>query len=167
MESEVHTGIINQQVISNQQQPRQVVRHHDRQVIDLWVVSAEPEYTELDEWWQCQSVGEIVQNIHQNQWEASSPEEPPLIKEFPGEPYRVKKPIPVKIRLLDNTTFEASFEEGNIGWSDESEDEAREGLKVEILNALEDFEVHESILGPEPKRQLVVLRNHLEHVQQA
>ncbi len=77
----------------------------------------------------------------------------------------VLKPILVNVQILDNgTTFEASFKEGNIGWSDDSLDEAIEGLKAEILNALEDFEAHESILGPGPKRQLAVLRKHLEHI---
>ena len=156
------SGILGQQVFCKQT-PRRVVRHHDRQGIDLWVVSAEPEYTGLDEWWQCQSVVEIVvQNIHQAQCGTSSPKELTSIKEFPGEPYRALKPIPVKIHLLDETTFEASFEEGNIRWSDDSESEVIEGLRVEILNAFEDFEAHESILGPEPKRQLSVLRSYVQ-----
>ena len=173
MENITQSGIFSRKSLYNQQQPHHVARHQTGHVFDQVIVVIDPEYLGLEQW-QCQVVGEgFFQNLPRNQydilriWETFSSKEPPSIKEFPGEPYRVKKPIPVKIHLLDETTFGASFEQGNIGWSDESEDEAIEGLKVEILNALEDFEAHESILGPEPKRQLAVLRNHLEHVRQA
>ena len=86
-----------------------------------------------------------------------------LITDFSGEPYEVLKPIPATIRSLDGRGFEAAFVEGNIAWVDDSRVAALNGLKVEILDTIESFEADEYRLGPEPKRQLTVLRKHLKH----
>ena len=88
-----------------------------------------------------------------------------LITDFSGEPYRVLEAIPVTVRSLDiGDEVEAAFEEGNIAWVDRSRVEAINGLKAEILNTLEDYEANKDRLGPEPTRQLAVLRSYLEPI---
>jgi hypothetical protein len=90
-----------------------------------------------------------------------------LITDFSGEPYRVLKPIPVTVRSLDiGEEVEAAFAEGNIAWVARSRVEAINGLKAEILNTMEDFEANKDRVGPEPTRQLGVLRAHLERIPQ-
>ena len=86
-----------------------------------------------------------------------------LITDFSGEPYKILKPIPVTIRSLDGGGFEGAFIGGNIAWVGESRAETINGLKAEILDTIEIFEADEDRLGPEPKRQLAVLRTYLEH----
>ena len=85
------------------------------------------------------------------------------ITDFSGEPYKVLKAIPVTIRSLDGGGFEAAFVEGNIAWVDDSRIEAVNGLKAEILDAIDLFEANKDRLGLEPRRQLAVLRTHLKH----
>ena len=87
------------------------------------------------------------------------------INEFPAEPYRVLKPIIARIRS-GLPGYEASFPEANIAWIDESREEAISGLRAEVLNTLEDYEEHEAVLGPEPRRQLNVLREYIAHARQ-
>ena len=90
-----------------------------------------------------------------------------LITDFSEEPYRVLKAIPVTVRSLDiGDDVEAAFEEGNIAWVAMSRVDAINGLKAEILNTLEDCEANEGRLGPEPARQLAVLRTYIEHIPQ-
>ena len=90
-----------------------------------------------------------------------------LITDFSGEPYKILKVIPVTVRSLDiGEEVEAAFEEGNVAWVDRSRVEAINGLKAEILNTMEDFEANKDRLGPEPTRQLAVLRAHLERIPQ-
>ena len=90
-----------------------------------------------------------------------------LITDFSGEPYRVLKAVPVTVRSIDiGDEVEAAFEEGNIAWVARSRVEAINGLKAEILNTLEDYEANKDRLGPEPARQLAVLRTYLERVSQ-
>lgn len=88
-----------------------------------------------------------------------------LINDFSGEPYRVLKAIPVTVRSLDiGEDVEAAFEQGNIAWVAASRVEAINGLKAEILNTLEDCEANKGRLGPEPARQLAVLRAYVERI---
>ena len=90
-----------------------------------------------------------------------------LITNFSGEPYRVLKAIPVTVCSLDiGEEVEAAFAEGNIAWVARSRVEAINGLKAEILNTMEDFEANKDRLGPEPTRQLAVLRTYLERIPQ-
>ncbi len=90
-----------------------------------------------------------------------------LITIFSGEPYRVLKAIPITVRSLEiGQEVEAAFVEGNIAWVGPSRVEAINGLKAEILNTLEDFEANKDRLGPEPTRQLAVLRTYLERIAQ-
>jgi len=85
------------------------------------------------------------------------------IFDFPGEPYIVLRPIPVNFQPCDLEGFEASFTEANIAWVGDTTLEAINGLKAEILDTLEDYEQHEDRLGPEPQRQLAVLRSYIGH----
>ena len=82
------------------------------------------------------------------------------ISDFADEPYEVVKRIDVRFRRRD-PGIEAHFREANIAWVDDSWDEAYNGLKAEILDTFDGYEENESILGPEPKRQLAVLRRHI------
>lgn len=84
------------------------------------------------------------------------------IHEFRDEPYRVIRPIRVNHRSCHPTGVEASFQEANIAWVGEDEDDAFDGLQAEILNTFEDYEEHEDQLGPDPRRQLLVLRSYIE-----
>lgn len=86
------------------------------------------------------------------------------IHDFPGEPYRIKRPIPATLRTVEPLEIEASFREANIAWVDKTTIEALTGLQVEILNTLEDYQEHEAQLGPEPRRQLEVLRIYIESI---
>ncbi|MBC9867730.1 MAG: hypothetical protein F7O42_07605 [Opitutae bacterium] len=72
------------------------------------------------------------------------------------------EPIPIKILPLDQRTIEARFLEGNIGWADDTMEEAVEVLKEVILSTMEDLEEHEAILGPDARQQLAVFRKHLK-----
>jgi len=83
------------------------------------------------------------------------------ILEFPNEPYEIIKPIPIEFRLGDPSGIVASFKEANIASVDETWVEAYKGLQVEILNTLEGYEENEAHLGPEPLRQLRVLRSYI------
>lgn len=83
------------------------------------------------------------------------------IKNLPGEPYIVRKPIPVKIEQTDEDDHTASFEEANLAISGSTEQEAFQNLILEILNAFEDFCGEEQALGLEPSRQLVIFRQYL------
>ena len=86
-----------------------------------------------------------------------------LITDFPGELYKVLKPFRVIIRDLGEQGVGVAWEEGNIAWVDGSRFKAVNGLKAEILDTLESYEASEATLGPEPKRQLAVLRTHLKY----
>lgn len=86
-----------------------------------------------------------------------------LITDFSGEPCKVLRAIPVTVRGLDTGEgFEAAFAEGNIAWVANGRVEAINGLKAEILNTIEDFEANEDRLGPEPARQLALIRTYLK-----
>lgn len=89
---------------------------------------------------------------------------PTQIDQFPGEPYRIRRPIPVLIERVDDNDFLASFEEANLAFSGTTKREAFQNLAIEILNAFEMFSEQESNLGPEPIRQLAVLRSYLVRI---
>ena len=89
-----------------------------------------------------------------------------LLTNFADEHYEVLKAIPVTVRSLDGREgVEAFFEEGNIAWVGNDRVEAINGLKVEILNTIEDFGANQGMLGPEPTRQLAILRTYLKSTQ--
>ena len=114
--------------------------------------------------WDCHpdDIIEILQGTETSEFENGE-----WIRDFSGEPYRVLKAIPITVRSLEiGQEVEAAFVEGNIAWVGPSRVEAINGLKAEILNTLEDFEANRNRLGPEPTRQLAVLRTFLERIAQ-
>jgi hypothetical protein len=84
-----------------------------------------------------------------------------MLRHFPGEPYRLLKPTSVHIKRLGDDDFLACFNEANIAISGDSPQEAFQGLASHILDVFEILELEESTLGPEPTRQLAVLREHI------
>jgi hypothetical protein len=84
-----------------------------------------------------------------------------MLRHFPGEPYRLLKPISVQIKSLGDDDFLASLSEANIAISGDSPQEAFQSLASHILDVFEILEREESTLGPEPTRQLAVLREHI------
>jgi hypothetical protein len=86
------------------------------------------------------------------------------IEQYPGEPYALRRPIPVTIQKLEADDFEARFEEANLAVSGETIQEAFQNLAIEILNIFEIFNQEENNLGPEPTRQLRVLKQYLARV---
>ena len=86
------------------------------------------------------------------------------ITNFPNEPYEVIIPIPVSYTYFAADDVVASFSEANISWSDEGGEKARQGLKIEILNAIELYEENEHNLDWGPKRQLTVLREYVRRI---
>jgi hypothetical protein len=81
------------------------------------------------------------------------------IHDFGNEPYTIGKPIPVMFHKADPSGYLAVWEEANVSMVGETWLGAFMSLKAEILNTLEDYEANEGQLGPEPKRQLRVLRS--------
>lgn len=77
------------------------------------------------------------------------------------EPYRVIRPIPVVIQP-EGDEFSASFFDANIGTADDTQEEAFSNLRSLILDTFDSLEAENSdALGPEPSRQLAVLREFL------
>jgi len=83
------------------------------------------------------------------------------IYSLPGEPYKLLKPIPVKLEQFGEHEFVATFQESNIAVSGESPREVFQDLIGHILDMFEILIGEESTLGPEPTRQLRVLKKHL------
>lgn len=85
-----------------------------------------------------------------------------FIDSLPGEPYTLRRPIPVKIETVGDEDYLASFDEANIAISGETYQEAFQNLVAEVLNSFENFIREETNLGPEPSRQLKILKRYLE-----
>ena len=79
----------------------------------------------------------------------------------PGEPYDIKAPIPIKLIREGPLDFTAAFDDAGISIGDESLHDAVEALVSEILDVFDYFTKHQSELGPEPQRQLNVLRKYI------
>jgi predicted RNase H-like HicB family nuclease len=81
------------------------------------------------------------------------------IQTFAPEPYSLLKPMSVLIEDSEDG-YLASFFDANIGTSGETEQEAFENLKSLVLDIFDSLnrEAPER-LGPEPARQLAVLRS--------
>lgn len=77
------------------------------------------------------------------------------------EPYIVKRTFHVVVCPSDDD-FIATFFDANIGMSGDTATEAVANLKASIVDAFEQFEKYESVLGPEPTRQLAVLREFIQ-----
>jgi predicted RNase H-like HicB family nuclease len=75
------------------------------------------------------------------------------------EPYELLQPIEVSIVASAHGDFVASFYDANIAASGDNEQEAFDNLKSFILDMFDSLSAEqESRLGPEPARQLAVLR---------
>ncbi len=78
-----------------------------------------------------------------------------------GTSYALLRPIPVAVEQVGPDDFLAHFEEANIAMSGETAEDARESLLANILDVFDLFTNEEASLGPEPARQLGVLRKYL------
>lgn len=87
------------------------------------------------------------------------PDQTASIGDFPGEPYRTLKPIPVVLKWTGDE-YLARFDKANIAMSGSTCSEALGNLAACILDTLEDYS-SEPTLGPEPARQLAVLRQYV------
>ena len=93
---------------------------------------------------------------------AELPDTPPpdasltIIGDFPGEPYRLLKPIPVMLEWT-GSAFLARFGEANIAMTGDTSTEALGNLAADVLDTYEDYSAEADTLGPEPARQLAVL----------
>jgi predicted RNase H-like HicB family nuclease len=85
------------------------------------------------------------------------------IQTFAPEPYTLLRPISVLIEDSEDG-YLASFFDANIGTSGETEQEAFENLKSLVLDIFDSLSREASErLGPEPARQLAVLRSAVEN----
>jgi predicted RNase H-like HicB family nuclease len=80
------------------------------------------------------------------------------IATFAPEPFEVVKDFNVVVQPA-GASFVATLFDANIGASAETPEDAVQNLKDTLLNAITVLEARESELGPEPKRQLAVLRS--------
>jgi predicted RNase H-like HicB family nuclease len=88
-----------------------------------------------------------------------------VISTFSPEPYVLKLSIPVHIRSVDES-FIATFFDANISTSGETEEEAFSNLKSLIVETFDYLDlVDPEHLGPEPLRQLEVLREFMSSTQ--
>ncbi len=83
------------------------------------------------------------------------------ITTLPSEPYKLLKPIPVTIAWVADHEFLASFQEANIAMTGDNPQDAFQNLLAEILDTYEDYTDDGVLLGPEPQRQLEVLKTYL------
>ena len=83
-----------------------------------------------------------------------------VIGEFPEEPYEVTTPILVVLTSVGNE-FLASFAEANMAMTGSTPSEAIGNLAADILDTYELYSAEEGNLGPEPKRQLAILRRYI------
>jgi predicted RNase H-like HicB family nuclease len=82
------------------------------------------------------------------------------IQTFAPEPYELRAPIRVTLEESDSGAFVASFFDANIEASGETEQEAFGNLKNLILDVFDSLANEKpGKLGPEPMRQLAVLRS--------
>jgi hypothetical protein len=83
------------------------------------------------------------------------------IETLAPEPFVLKRSFHVVVSPSDGE-FTATFFDANIGMSGDTAEEAVRNLKTVIVDTLEQFEQKEAILGPEPARQLAVLREFIQ-----
>ncbi len=80
---------------------------------------------------------------------------------FPNEPYRLLKSILVRIQLIGEGDFLASFDEANLAMSGDTAQEALQNLAAHVLDVFELLSEEEGALGPGPTEQLRILRTYL------
>jgi len=79
------------------------------------------------------------------------------ITTFEPDPFDVIKEIPAVVVPSDDG-YLATFYDANIGMTGDTREEAIANLRLLLADMFEDFEAQASQLGPEPERQLAVLR---------
>ena len=83
---------------------------------------------------------------------------------FAPEPFRLSDPIWTVVQPIDDS-FVATFFDANVSTSGDTQEEAVANLKDLILDIYVDLEEEpEERLGPEPKRQLAVLRSLIRRI---
>jgi len=104
-------------------------------------------------------VGELSERV--TRLENRSPHELAVIQTFEPEPYELLRPITVAI-VEDGDGYMATFYDANVSTTGDTEQEAFENLKSLILDVFDSLERERpERLGPEPRRQLAVLRSFL------
>jgi hypothetical protein len=83
------------------------------------------------------------------------------IKSLPTDEYELIQPIPVTIEKTEAKEYLARFDEANIGMTGETSSEAMENLIFDVLDSFTLFLEEEKSLGPEPARELNVLKRYL------
>ena len=78
-----------------------------------------------------------------------------------GEPYLIKKPIPVTIERQQEADFTAAFDAGNVSINGETFQDAFQSLTVEILDTLDTLLQCQASLGSSAKRQLSILGDYI------
>jgi hypothetical protein len=79
----------------------------------------------------------------------------------PGESHIIRTYIPIKLIREGPLDFTAAFDEAGISIGGESLHDAVEALVYEILDVFDYFTTHQAEQGPEPQRQLSVLRKYI------
>jgi len=101
-------------------------------------------------------MGELSERI--SRLEGHAPNELAVIQTFEPEPYELLRSITVAISE-DGDGYMATFYDANISTTGDTEQEAFENLKNLILDVFDSLERERpERLGPEPRRQLAVLR---------
>lgn len=84
------------------------------------------------------------------------------IDSFAPEPYNILKTILVTVHP-DEGEFDAGWFDANIHSSGDNEEEAVRNLKGQIIDLFDSFSVLPyDKLGPEPKRQLLVMKQFIQ-----
>ena len=73
------------------------------------------------------------------------------------EPFELIRDLPVVV-VREDDGYLATFFDAGIGMTGDSREEAVANLRLLLVDMFDDFETHEAQLGPEPERQLAVLR---------
>ena len=75
--------------------------------------------------------------------------------------YALLMPIPYRTERIDDGTYVASFEAANVSISGTSFRDAYQSLIAEILDSFDTLLANETVLGPDAKEQLEVLRRYI------
>jgi hypothetical protein len=79
------------------------------------------------------------------------------IETLAPEPYVLKRPFQVVVQPSDGEYIATLFD-ANLGMTGDTAEEAVANLKATIIDTFDLFEENEALLGPEPERQLAILR---------
>ena len=85
-----------------------------------------------------------------------------FISALPDAGYTLLQPIPVRLERGEEGEWIACFEEANISMSGTEPEEARQALADDIVDTFALFLTEEETLGPEPTRQLAVLKQYIQ-----